>query len=161
MVVDEAVESTGPLRQAKVGKTMFARARQGQFVIGVELMIDAEVDLVAVGKVSFTPPGEGIRSVPPADPLIARCIQTINAIGCLEVVRQRHRVEDRPFDQATLVGPRAQWIPVKYAEGHQITGRSRRPDGVSRQVHTGNGCRRAGVWDSREISENPLPCRRR
>ena len=123
-------------------------------------MIDAEVDLVAVGEVSFATPRESVGTVSPANPLIARCIQAVNARGCKEVVRQRHGVENRSFDQAALVGYKTQWIAAKHAEGHQIPCACR-PDRVARQIDgwRRRGCRCARVRDSREIAENALPRR--
>src|SRR5262245_37162220 len=132
MVIDKAVEPSRPLRQAEVGKAMFSRTGQRQFVLVVELMVNPNVDLIAVRIISFTTSGERIYTVASTDPLITCGVQTIDT-GCrLEVVRQWHGIENGPFDQTALVGNQPIWITSKHARRLQIPCRRGGLDGVAR-----------------------------
>ena len=157
MVIDEPIESARPLGLAQICEGMFARTAERQLVSGAEVVIDAEVDLVTVGEVSLAASGERVRSKCSTKPSITRGIQTIDAWRRLEIIRQRHRVENRAFDQTALIRSRAQRVQPKYADRPEITRGAWRLDRISCQINGGNICRRSRILNSREIAENALP----
>ena len=77
---------------------MFASSCDGQLVLGIEIMIEAEIDLITIGKISLAAAGKCVATLPPPNPFIARGIQPIHTGGRLEVVRKRHGIEDDPLD---------------------------------------------------------------
>src|SRR5438128_2456563 len=90
----------------------FDRGDAAQLVVGVEVMIDANIDLVAIVLIVRVSIGD-VRAIDAAGPAITRCIQPITD-GV--IVRHGHNVNERIFDEPARIVSRPQWIAPKDAE---------------------------------------------
>src|SRR4029453_16510124 len=111
------VKPMRPGMKRPVGPVVFTAADQVELVTGVEVMIDAEVDLVAV--VVRAGSSEHIVTAVMANPAIPCRIQTVAGP---KVVRKWHLCED-PLDPSGLIEARPQRIAGEYAERLKIAGR--------------------------------------
>src|SRR6185295_7951229 len=130
MTVHGGVVSTRPWRKAAIGPVVLAAADEIQFVLRIEVMIEAKVHLIAIEILSET--RECVVAAVAPNPAEAGGVQAV-ADGS-KVIRKGHAVE-KLFDETAGIRTGAQRIPREHIERLQGTRRAVRRYGIAGEIH--------------------------
>src|SRR5262245_18698019 len=125
---DRRIKSIRPWSETTVGPRVLTRPDETELVIGIDLMIDAKVDLVAVhiGPQS----GECIRAAVTTNPTKACRIQAVGCVDRTEIIRQRHLGENA-LNPAARIEAGPQRVAAENAEGLKVASGAGRPERVA------------------------------
>src|SRR5689334_18253933 len=126
---------------------------------GVEIVVDADVVLIAIGVVAITI--RAVLAVNAPQPTNSRCIQSVADRVVVGRGHAAHQLPDpaRRVDPGAVRVPRCEHtvnVPPEYIDGREISGCSRGLDRISIAIHGRRIRQDVTVLNAGEVTENAL-----